>query len=81
MGSLSFAPRVRDGAHEGVVGRFSVGGWGHYHRSECARAPRRGDVGVRDVVHGPWRYLSAHWAPCPACRPPHMPVAADVRAA
>ena len=19
---------------------------------------------------GPWRYLSAHWRPCPRCRPP-----------
>ena len=29
-----------------------------------------GDPGVRDVVHGPWRYLAAHWEPCPRCAPP-----------
>ncbi len=70
MSTLSFAPRVRDGVHDGVVGRFSAGGWGFYHRSDCAYAPVRGTAGVRDVVHGPWRYLAAHWEPCPHCRPP-----------
>jgi hypothetical protein len=25
---------------------------------------------VRAVVHGPWRYLAAHWRPCPVCMPP-----------
>ncbi len=54
----------------GVVARRSSGGWGPYHRPECAQAPHRGDPDVRDVIHGPWRYLSAHWAPCPVCRPP-----------
>ena len=54
----------------GAVAHLSAGGWGHYHRSDCPDAPRRGDAGVRDVVHGPWRYLAAHWRPCPRCRPP-----------
>ncbi len=74
MRTLSFAPRARDGANEGVVGRFSRGGWGYYHRAECAKAPARGTRGVRNVVRGPWRYLSAHWHPCPDCRPPHVDV-------
>jgi hypothetical protein len=54
----------------GCVGRMSAGGWGAYHRRDCPEAPRRGDPGVRDVVHGPWRYLAAHWRPCPRCAPP-----------
>lgn len=54
----------------GVVARHSSGGWGQYHRQECPEAPHRGEPGVRDVIHGPWRYLAAHWTPCPACRPP-----------
>jgi hypothetical protein len=36
----------------------------------CSDAPRRGDIGVRDVIHGPWRYLSSHWTPCSLCLPP-----------
>lgn len=55
---------------EGVVGHYSKGGFGQYHRLDCPEAPHRGDPGVRDTIHGPWRYLSAHWAPCPVCRPP-----------
>lgn len=61
----------RDGvAHEGVVAHFSQGGFGRYHRIDCPDAPHRGDPGVRDTIHGPWRYLSAHWTPCPRCNPP-----------
>ncbi len=63
-------PDRQSTAETGCVAHMSAGGWGHYHRESCPRAPRRGDLGVRDVVHGPWRYLSAHWAPCPVCRPP-----------
>jgi len=62
--------RPRDAASEGVVARFSAGGFGPYHRLDCPDAPHRGDVGVRDLVHGPWRYLAAHWRPCERCRPP-----------
>jgi hypothetical protein len=54
----------------GVVARLSSGGWGPYHRHDCVEAPHRGDPGVRDVIHGPWRYLAAHWRPCARCRPP-----------
>lgn len=68
--STSFATRQRDAVHEGVVGRLSRGGWGYYHRLDCRYAPEMGDGGVRDVVHGPWRYLSSHWHPCPHCAPP-----------
>lgn len=61
----------RPGAAEtGRVARMSEGGWGRYHRDDCTEAPHRGDPGVRDVVHGPWRYLAAHWQPCPRCAPP-----------
>lgn len=61
----------RHETHEvGVVARLSSGGWSPYHRHGCADAPHRGDAGVRDVIHGPWRYLAAHWQPCPRCRPP-----------
>jgi hypothetical protein len=64
-------PRAEGAAGEtGSVAHLSAGGWGHYHRRDCDEAPRRGDAGVRDVVHGPWRYLAAHWRPCPLCRPP-----------
>jgi hypothetical protein len=66
---MSYAPKARDAAREGVVGRQTAGGWGHYHRMDCALAPRMGD-GVGKVVHGPWRYLAAHWDPCPVCAPP-----------
>ena len=63
--------RRQEAADEtGAVAHLSAGGWGHYHRSDCPDAPHRGDAGVRDVVHGPWRYLAAHWRPCPRCRPP-----------
>ena len=34
------------------------------------------DAGVRHVVHGPWRYLSAHWKPCPVCKPPGVELSA-----
>jgi hypothetical protein len=64
-------------ADTGCVAHLSAGGWGRYHRMDCAEAPRRGDVGVRDVIHGPWRYLSSHWAPCSLCLPP---TAADLPA-
>ncbi|MGD9695509.1 MAG: hypothetical protein AB7V42_07615 [Thermoleophilia bacterium] len=65
---------ARDGlapvGEAGIVARRSAGGWSEYHRPECPLAPHRGDPGVRGVVRGPWRYLAAHWAPCPDCRPP-----------
>ena len=67
--NTKYAPRDRV-ATEGVVAHFSRGGFGAYHRLDCPDAPHRGDPGVRDTIHGPWRYLSAHWAPCPVCRPP-----------
>jgi hypothetical protein len=64
-------PDGRPGAAEtGCVAHLSAGGWGVYHRTDCREAPHRGDSGVRDVVHGPWRYLSAHWEPCTLCLPP-----------
>lgn len=69
MTTMSFTPRTRDAVREGVVGRRSAGGWGHFHRVDCPHAPEVGD-GVRAVVHGPWRYLAAHWRPCPVCMPP-----------
>ena len=62
--------RRRTAADVGCVARMSAGGWGRYHREGCPEAPHRGDPGVRDVVHGPWRYLSTHWQPCPVCTPP-----------
>lgn len=68
---MSTQELVRQHAAEaGCVAHLSAGGWGHYHRQDCTSAPRRGDAGVRDVVHGPWRYLAAHWTPCPECHPP-----------
>lgn len=57
-------------ATDGVVAHYSRGGFSRYHRLDCPEAPHRGDPGVRDTIHGPWRYLSAHWPPCPVCRPP-----------
>jgi hypothetical protein len=60
----------RDAAQAGAVAHLSEGGWTHYHRLDCPEAPQRRDPGVRHVVHGPWRYLAAHWQPCPRCRPP-----------
>lgn len=65
----------------GVVGRRSEGGWTAYHRQGCIEAPHRGDPGVRDVIHGPWRYLAAHWAPCPRCEPPARASDAPMRSA
>lgn len=62
--------RRPEAADSGCVAHLSEGGWGHYHRPGCALAPHRGEPGVRHVVHGPWRYLSAHWEPCSVCRPP-----------
>lgn len=62
--------RMSDAAEAGVVARLSAGGWTHYHREGCIDAPHRGEPGVRDLIHGPWLYLSRHWAPCPRCRPP-----------
>ena len=70
MTTISFEPRSRDAALEGVVARTSDDVWGHYHRLDCAFAPQRGAAGVRAVVHGPWRYLSRHRDPCPLCNPP-----------
>jgi len=67
--STQHAPRDH-AATEGVVGHFSTGGFGPYHRLDCPDAPHRGDPGVRDTIHGPWRYLSSHWAPCALCSPP-----------
>jgi len=57
-------------ATEGVVAHYSKGGFGPYHRLDCPEAPHRGDPGVRDTIHGPWRYLASHWAPCLVCSPP-----------
>lgn len=54
----------------GVVGHYSQGGFGRYHRQECREAPQRGEPGVRDTIHAPWKYLAAHWPPCSDCRPP-----------
>ncbi len=62
--------RRPEAADSGCVAHLSEGGWGRYHRPDCALAPHRGEPGVRHVVHGPWRYLSAHWEPCSVCRPP-----------
>jgi hypothetical protein len=73
--TMDFGPRARDAAQQGVVARLSAGGWGFYHRMDCPEAPHVG-AGVRDVVHGPWRYLAAHWEPCPVCRPPAAGAAA-----
>jgi hypothetical protein len=70
MTTMSFEPRSRDLAKEGAVARLSAGGWGLYHRMDCRDAPHMGEDGVRAVIHGPWRYLAAHWRPCPVCRPP-----------
>lgn len=68
--------RRPEAVDSGCVAHLSEGGWGHYHRPDCAMAPHRGDPGVRHVVHGPWRYLSAHWQPCPVCRPPVVELSA-----
>jgi hypothetical protein len=70
MTTINFEPRSRDAALEGVVARMSDDGWGQYHRLDCVYAPQRRTQGVRAVVHGPWRYLSHHWQPCPLCSPP-----------
>jgi hypothetical protein len=70
MATKTHPARRYDAASEGVVARRSAGGYGHYHRIDCPAAPHRGDPGVRDTIHGPWRYLAAHWAPCPVCAPP-----------
>lgn len=59
-----------DPAAAGIVARLSAGGYGHYHRTSCPQAPVRGAAGQRDRIRGPWRYLAAHWQPCPICRPP-----------
>ena len=67
---------ARDPQREGVVAHLSAGGFGSYHRLGCLGAPTRGDLGVRDVIHGPWTYLSRHCHPCPSCRPPVLELAA-----
>jgi hypothetical protein len=56
--------RPHAAAGTGSVAHLSAGGWGRYHRDDCPDAPHRGDAGVRDVVHGPWKYLAAQieWA-------------------
>jgi hypothetical protein len=54
----------------GVVAHMSAGGFGSYHRMACVDAPAKGEDGVRDIIHAPWRYLGSHWEPCPRCRPP-----------
>ena len=68
--TMTMNERPHTAAETGAVAHLSAGGWGHYHRRDCPDAPHRGDEGVRDVVHGPWRYLAAHFRPCPRCRPP-----------
>jgi hypothetical protein len=76
---MSTIIRVRDPHAEGVVAHLSAGGYSVYHRLDCPHAPLRGESGVRDLIHGPWRYLAAHWHPCQVCRPPageHQVVAA-----
>jgi hypothetical protein len=60
----------RDPQRDGVVAHLSAGGFGYYHRLNCSDAPERGGWGVRDVIWGPWAYLSRHYHPCPTCRPP-----------
>ena len=70
MATMDFAVRLPDAAEAGVVARLSGGGWTPYHRQECILAPHRGEPGVRDVIHGPWRYLASHWIPCERCHPP-----------
>jgi hypothetical protein len=62
--------KVWDPETHGVVGHYSQGGFGLYHRQNCGDAPHRGAPGVRDTIHAPWKYLAAHWRPCPDCRPP-----------
>ena len=62
--------RTWDPDTHGVVAHMSAGGFGPYHRMTCIDAPAKGDLGVRDIIHAPWRYLGAHWHPCPRCRPP-----------
>jgi hypothetical protein len=68
--TMTMNERPHTAAETGAVAHLSAGGWGYYHRADCPDAPHRGDAGVRDVVHGPWRYLAAHFRPCPRCRPP-----------
>jgi hypothetical protein len=68
--TMTFVRPPRAASEGGVVARLSAGGWTAYHQLDCDAAPRRGAPGVRDLIHGPWRYLAAHWAPCPRCRPP-----------
>lgn len=70
MDAHRFTPRHGPTRDCGVVARLSSGGWGPYHRQGCPEAPHRGEPDVRDLIHGPWRYLAAHWAPCERCRPP-----------
>ncbi|MFN8110868.1 MAG: hypothetical protein U0Y82_13645 [Thermoleophilia bacterium] len=68
MATLKF-PTAQADAATGWVARLSNGEWTHYHRADCAYA-RELHGPVRDVVRGPWRYLSHHWTPCPLCQPP-----------
>lgn len=70
MATTDYAVRPPDAVEAGVVARLSGGGWTPYHRQGCIMAPHRGEPGVRDVIHGPWRYLASHWVPCERCRPP-----------
>lgn len=72
---------ARDPQLCGVVARHTDGGFGPYHHLDCPRAPRRGVAGVRGVIHGPWRYLAAHWTPCPMCLPPAEAIPGRERAA
>jgi hypothetical protein len=68
--TMQMRARARDEESQGVVAHQSAGGFSHYHRLGCPDAPRRGAPGVRALIHGPWRYLAAHWAPCSRCAPP-----------
>lgn len=67
-------PRIlrpaRDPHQCGVVARHTDGGFGPYHRLDCPGRPQRGTPGVRSLIHGPWRYLAAHWQPGRCCQPP-----------
>jgi hypothetical protein len=68
--SMTMQAVRRDAAEAGTVAHLSAGGWTRYHRLDCPDAPHRRDAGVRHVIYGPWRYMAAHWQPCPRCRPP-----------
>ena len=71
MTTISFEPRSRDAALEGVVARMSDDGWGHYHRLDCAFAPQRGTDGqCAPSSTAPGAICRATGSPCPLCNPP-----------